>query len=97
MPPSAAPCRPDSGLTVGATGVQLGGTANAPIAAPRPMAADTEPPRAAQSRNRGRHRTADSVGCCRRFPGPGRRVTRSRAAEQTRKGTQRVSRHVEAG
>ena len=45
MPPSAAPDRPDSGLTVGATAVQLGGTASAPIAVPRPRAADTEPPR----------------------------------------------------
>src|ERR1700733_8989703 len=43
MPPSAAPDSPGSGLTVGGTTVQLGGTANAPIAVPRPKAADTAP------------------------------------------------------
>jgi len=43
MPPSAAPERPASGLTAGGTTLQLGGTANAPIAVPRPRAADTAP------------------------------------------------------
>src|SRR5436305_9995806 len=39
-----APNAADSGLTVGVIAVQLGGTANAPIAAPRPTAAAASPP-----------------------------------------------------
>ena len=54
----------------------------------------------AQSRSRGRHRTADSAGRCRRFPGGRRPCVRRRVtleADETRKGAQGVSRRVEAG
>ena len=99
-PPNAAG---SAGLTVGAIAFQLGGTASAPIAAPRPMAADTPPPRLPSS-------LSPAAGAATAPPSPSAAAARPRRlaavsprsprhleAEQTRNGTQRVTRHVEAG
>ena len=65
MPPSAAPDSPGSGLTGGRSHVQLGGTAN--VRSPHPADgsghAAGQTAELADSRSRGRHRGADSVGC----------------------------------
>ena len=90
MPPSAAPERPGSGLTVGASAVQLGGTANAPIAVPRPRAADTAAGTAAELADVPQpgpppHRRSRLLPLPRPRPHARRVAARSRAAEQTRK------------
>ena len=109
MPPSAAPDSPGSGLTVGATAGQLGGTASAPIAAPRPRAADTAPALPNSPTPAAGAATAlpiPSCGRC-RIPGGLRSRTgspgglRSRTAtsepDEIRHSAQKVAGHVETG